>query len=445
MSSTKPEDKGLNVHVEKEERPDGTVLLTMTVPAQSLEEEIQGVYQHHGRHIAVPGFRKGKAPRALVERYLPREEAQQEAVEALVQRAYDEAIEQAGIEPLHDAELEKSEVQEDGSLLVQASVVPRPQVTLGQYKGVKVEEEQIAVTPEHVDAEIRKMREARAQWANAGDVPAQEGDLVSVDYFLEVDGNRLDKYSAHGYVAIVGQDRLFPELNEAVPEARPGEQRRVAKEFAATEGDPEIAGKKGEFVISVCEVQRRAVPDLDDEYARQVGVEDVGQLRETVEKILRERADAESRRLTTERLVRKVVDEAQADVPRKAVQEQSEARVMDSVRELESQGLTLEQYLQRQGLTESQFRLNIERQTQERLKRNLVLDAIGQQEGIQVSAEDVAEQAAALASAEGLSRSQARRALRSRPNIRRLANMAYLNKVERFLMENAEKSAPSDQ
>lgn len=445
MSVSPSEDRSIDVQVEKEERPDGVALLTITVPAQRLEEEVERIYRRRGRQITVPGFRKGKAPRALLERYLPREEAQQEAVEVMVQRAYDEALDQMGIEPMYEGELEQAEVQADGSLLVRASVIPRPQVTLGQYKGVEVEQEDIEVRPEHVEAEIQRLRERHAQWVVVPDEPAQEGDLVSVDYFLEVDGRRLEKYSAHGYVAILGQDRLFPELNEVLPGAKPGEQRRVSKEFPAADDDPEIAGKKGEFVILLREVQKRRLPDLDDAFAQQAGAKDLEDLRARVEAVLREAVTIQSRRLMSERVVSQVVNAAQVAVPRKAVELQVESRMLDLRRELESQGSSLEEYMQRQGLTESQFRLNIEREAEERLRRNLVLDAIGQQEGIEVSAEDVAQQAAAVASAQGLSRAEARRALRSRANVRRLANMAYLRKVERFLMENARGSAPSGQ
>jgi trigger factor len=445
MSTDTPDDKGASLQLEREERPDGTVLLTITLPPERLEEQIEQVYRHHRRHMSVPGFRKGKAPRALVERYLPREEAQQEAVEELVHKAYDEALEQARIDPLLDGELEKTEVQEGGSLLVQATVLPKPEVTLGEYKGLPVEKEEAAVAPEHVQAEIRKLREQRGHMVSVADEPAQEGDLVVLDYFLEVDGQRLERYSASDYPAVLGQDKLFPELNEAVKGAKVGDERRLAKEFPAGEDDPDIAGKKGEFVILVKDVKKRRLPEEDDDFARAVGAQSVESLRQTVEKVLRERLAADINRRMTEDVVRKAVSGSRVDLPRKAVEQRAESMMVDLRSQMEAQGMTFEQYLESRGLTESQWRLTIERRAQERLKRNLVLDAIGRQERIEVSAEDVAQQAAVEASVEGLSPAQARKALGSRATVRRLANLAYLNKVERFLMENAEETSPGGQ
>jgi len=434
----------LTLTVERDDKQDGSAVLAITVSAPDVERHIAEVYRRHARRAELPGFRRGKVPPALLERHMPREKAQEEAVSALVEEAYDQALKQAGIEPLQDAELEQAEVQKDGSLAIQLSVIPRPQIALGEYNGLARTVEMIPVGEEQVEAEIQRLRQERAQWAPTSE-PAAAGDLVIVDYSLEDDGKPVEGYSTEGYPCLVGNDKLFPELNEALIGAAAGEQKRIPKQAPA---DPAQAGsdvRQGELVVTVREVRRHVVPSLDESLAEQlIGVANVEELQKRVKDRLERVAEADFRARAAEELANKAVDNAKVELPARAVAGVLEGRLAQMRREVEERGSTLDAYLEQEGLTLSELRRNIEAQSRADLKRRLVLDAIGRQEGIEVTSSDVMEQAAAVAVAQGLTAAGARGLLRSRSQLRRLVNLSYLRKVEQFLLQHAAAPAAAE-
>ena len=433
----------LDVSVERRDNEDGSCSLAVTVAAADVQQHVEEVYRQQARRVELPGFRRGKVPRALVERHLPREKAQEEAVSMLVEEGYEQALKQAGIEPLQDAELEKAELQEDGSLAIQLKVVPRPQVSLGEYKGLALTVEKVQVGDDEVDAEIQRLREQHADWA-ATDEPAAAGDLVIVDYRLEIDGKPVEGQATERYPCLLGSDKLFPELNELLLGARAGDQRRTPKQLPPEAGQGESGPRQGELVVTVGEVRRHDLPALDDAFAQRVGGESLEALRAAIKQRLERMAESDFRARAAEQLASAALDNAKLELPARAVEEVLEGRLAQVRKELEERNTTLERYLEQEGLTLAEFRRNIEAQVRADLKRRMVLDAIGRQEGIEVTSSDVIEQAAAVAVAQGLTAAGARRLLRSRSQLRRLVNLTYLRKVEEFLLEHAAAPAAGE-
>lgn len=438
------EGNHLTLSVDRQDNEDGSCALAITVSPGDVEQHVQRVYERHARSLELPGFRRGKVPRALLERHLPREKAQEEAIGILVDEGYEQALKQTGVEPLQDGELEKAELQADGSLAIQLKVVPRPQVALGEYKGLVQSVEKLQVGDDQIEAELQRLREQHADWA-ATDEPAAPADLVIVDYRLEVDGKAVEGQATERYPCLLGSDKLFPELNEILRGTHVGDERRTPKQLPPDPGRDESAAREGELVVTVREVRRHVVPPLDDAFAQRVeGSESLAALKATIKERLERMAEADFRARTIEQLVSAAVDNAKVELPARAVEEIVEGRSAQVRKELEERGSTLERYLEQEGLTLEQLRRNIEAQVRADLKRRMVLDAIGRQEGIEVTSGDVVEQAAAVAMAQGLTAAGARRLLRSRSHLRRVVNLTYLRKVEQFLFEHAAAPTASE-
>jgi trigger factor len=424
--------------VSRETADDGRLTITVKAEPAEVGQAVDGVYRDLRRRANIPGFRKGKAPRALLEQQLAPDEAQRMALDDLAERAVIEGIKQAEIEPLTPPKLEKAEVEGDGSATFVAAMVPRPKVELGEYRGLSATRPTVEVTDEQVEAQLYQTRERYAGYEPVADRPAQVGDLALVDYDLMIEGQVVEEQSTHGYPCQIGSDTLFPELNDKLPGLKPGEQVRIAASFRADHRDPALAGKLGEYVATLRELKVRVVPELTDDMAKDAhGVESVEALRQVVRRILERLAAEEAEDRVRRDLVEQVMAGSRVTVPPALARQEAQARLDQLETELRREGRRLADYLRDRGMDAERWLRNEEIGARRDLERMLVLDEISRREGIEVTQQEISDELAGIAQRYGSSAERVRKSLRER-GVDRLSDRLQRHKVLQFLVEHAE-------
>jgi trigger factor len=418
---------------------DGRVALSIEVDAQAMDRAVARVYHQYGRRLSVPGFRKGKVPQAILERYLSPEDAAEEAIEDLAGEGFRQAVEEHRLSPVGRATLEKSDRRDDGSVVITAVVPVRPEVVLGPYKGLKAAKTVAEVTDEHVAAELDKLRGRHAEYRQVEDRGVEAGDLAIVDATLLIDGQPHEQGSATGYPLEVGSDTLFPELNESLIGAGVGEERRVPVTYPADFHRPDLAGKSGEFVVTVRQIKRRELPELTDDFVRRhTSVPSADELRQRIRNTLEAVAEAMAESNLRSSLVDQVVAGSQVEVPAPMVEREAGRHQAALERELDEQGATLDAYLSRRGLSEAAWRRSLEVEARGDVRRALVVDALGDAERLEPAEAEIDAEIALLAREEGRSPEQTRRRLERAGELDRIINRVYHRKVMEFLVQAAE-------
>jgi trigger factor len=437
---TSPAKSELDVQVEVKELEGGRVELAVEVPPEPVTAARERAIKDFGRQVNIPGFRKGKAPRAVVERHIDPAALKNEVVEALLSDAYDAALEKAGVKPLDRARIGEADLTQEGSLTFTATITLRPPIELGEYKGLQATRRITRVTPAHIDSELERLRTRRSQFEDLpADAEVAPGDLAVVDYEMFVDGEKQDDASTSGYPLEVGGDQLFPELNDALPGAHPGDTRELEVTYPDSHSDPALAGKTAQFKVLVKQVRRRQLPELDDEFAKQVSdLETMEALRERIQENLEAIGKAVADQDAREDLVRQVSDASSLDVPEVVVSREVDRRIDGATEELERRGLTLHQHLQNLGRSFEDWRADLEAEARQIARRALVLDEIGEREEIKVSEEDIHAEIHRRAESEGISEETLHEQLSDSAELNRLVTRIYQRKVVEFLAENAE-------
>ena len=424
--------------VNQEPAEDGRVTITVEAEPAEVSQAVDAVYRDMARRASIPGFRKGKVPRALLEQQVGLDEARRLALEDLAPPAVVDGIKEAGLEPFTVPQLQKAEVEDDGSAVFVASFVAKPKVELGEYQGLTAVRPHIEITDEQVEAQLDQTRERFARYEPAGDRPAQEGDLALVDYDLVVDGQVVEGQSTHGYPSQIGSDTLFPELNEKLPGVKVSEQVRIPATFPPDHRDPALAGKQGEYAVTLRELKVRVVPELTDEMAREAHkVESVEALRQVVQQLLQRMARDEAEDRVRESLLEQVMANSRVEVPRALVRREAQARLDRLETDLRRDGRRLQDYLREEGVDTERWLRNEEMGARWALERMLVLDEIARREGIEVSQDEISNEISGLARRFGSTAERVRKQLDER-SVDRLADRIQRHKVLQFLAEHAE-------
>lgn len=439
---TTPAKAALEVEVETKELEKGQVELAVRVPPEPVAAARARIVQAAARRANIPGFRKGKAPRALLERYLDQDYIQQQLIESLLEEGYEAAVARAELNTLGRPEVQDAEIGEDGSLTFRITVTRRPEITLGEYKGLKATRYLSPVTEAQVEAELERVRGRLAKY---GDLPEgatiEKGDLVIVDYEMYLAGEKWEQGGATGYPLEVGADELFPQLNEALPGARPGEHREFEVTYPESHADKGLAGKTVTFQVTVQQARRRQLPELDDEFAKQVS--DLSTLAELGDRV-RRNLEAVGRGFAEDdvenQLIRQMSEAGSLDVPEGMVQREVERRVSEISAALERRQDSIDDHLRRHGRTYEDWRADLEAEARQEVRKALLLDEIGLRERIKVSDEEVHEEMHHLAERESLSEEQIQARLQKSGESSRLVNRLYHRKIIKLLVDNAEIS-----
>ena len=368
------------------------VSLEVEVDADRLARQADRVFERHNQKAKIPGFRPGKAPRAMYERSYGAEHLWAEAAEELVDQTYREIVEVEDLEPLDDPRVELTQLEPGKPVRWSATVTVRPEVTLGDYAAHGASIEPTPPSAEEIDKTIAAMRESHAQLQPV-DRAAATGDIVMVDIDVTVDGKQLPPFARNAHVE-AGRATSIAGLGEAFVGLKSGDSKTAELEFAGDTASDELRGKKGTFSIRASQVSEKVLPALDDDFAKTVGVANVNELRREVKNELAHSAFHEARDAAADKMLEHAVDTATVEVPEVLVQDELDHMVADLRARVREQGITFEQFLLQARKTEDEIRAEWKPAAEKRAKSILVLDAIAKREGITVSSNELAAQVA---------------------------------------------------
>lgn len=379
------------VKVEKKDK--NIVELEIEVEAAKFEEAVQKSYEKNCKKFAVPGFRKGKAPRNIIERYYGKEVFYEDAINIVCADAYDKAIEENDIYPVDRPSISIKKMGEGENLVFTASVTVKPEVELGEYKGIEVDKVEVNITDEDVEKELKAVAEKNARIMSVEDRGIQKGDIADIDFEGFIDGEPFEGGKASGYTLEIGSGTFIDGFEDQLIGGRPGDDIEVNVTFPEDYGKKELAGKPALFKVIVNDVKVKELPVIDDEFAKDVSEFDtLEEYKESIRKKLTEAAEHKAKHELEDKVVAKVVENAQVDIPQVMIERQIDSIVRDYNMRLSYQGLDLEKYLMIMGTDYETFRSQLKDRAHDDIKRQLVLEKVSKVEDIQVSDEEFNEE-----------------------------------------------------
>lgn len=419
------------------ELPESRVRVEAEVPAEEVERRLREAARQLGRQMRIPGFRRGKVPPPIVISRLGREAVLDQALRSSLGAWYADAIERAGIAPVGEPELDVSELPGEGQpLSFTIEIGVRPRAKLGRYKGLEVGRREPVVAEEQIDAELQRLRE---QFATLETVerPAERGDHVVIDFVGRVDDQPFEGGSGSDQLLELGSDRAIPGFEEQLVGARAGERRTVEVSFPEDYHEERLAGREARFEVTVSEVKAKRLPALDDEFALQAGgFETLAELREEIAARLREADERAIEREFEQAVIEAAVAEAEVELPRKLIHARAHELIGETLAALERQGISRKAYLQVAGKDEEALAQEAEPEAERALRREAVLAAVVEAEGIRPADEELQQALAPAAERAGTSAEKVMRRLRDGERIERVReNLAYRQAAELLVRE----------
>lgn len=386
----------MSLQVEKLEK--NMAKLTIEVSAEDLDKAMEKAYQKQKSRISLPGFRKGKAPRKMIESMYGKGVFMEDAVNSLVPQEYTKALGECDLEIVSQPEINVTQMEPGKALIFTADVAVKPEVTLGDYKGVEVPKSEIAVTDEEVDAEVKKEQDKNARTVAVEDRAAANGDITTIDFEGFVDGVAFDGGKGTDYALTLGSGTFIPGFEDQLVGANAGDHVEVKVTFPEEYQAKELAGKEAVFQCDVKKIETKEVPELDDEFAKDVSEFDtLAEYKEDVKKKLTEKKEKEARTAKENAAVDKAIENAQMDIPELMTKTECRQMMDDFSRRMQQQGLSMEQYFQFTGATLDKMMEQVKPQAETRIKSRLVLEAVAAKEGIEATEEDYEEEIKTMA------------------------------------------------
>ena len=388
----------MSLQVEKLEK--NMAKLTIEVSAEELDKAMEKAYQKQKSRISLPGFRKGKAPRKMIESMYGKGVFMEDAVNSLVPQEYSKAIADCDLEIVSQPEINVTQMEPGKALIFTADVATKPEVTLGDYKGVEVPKTEIAVTDEEVDAEVKKEQDKNSRTVVVEDRAAANGDITTIDFEGFVDGVAFDGGKGSDYALTLGSGTFIPGFEDQLVGANTGDHVEVKVTFPEEYQAKELAGKEAVFQCDVKKIETKEVPELDDEFAKDVSEFDtLAEYKEDVKKNLTEKKEKEARTAKENVAVDKAIENAQMDIPDLMIQTQCRQMMDDFARRMQQQGLSMDQYFQFTGQSMDKMMEDMKPQALKRIQTRLVLEKIAETENTQPSEEEITEEIQKMADA----------------------------------------------
>ena len=374
----------MSLQVEKLEK--NMAKLTVEVPAEQFEAALKTSYNKNKNKFNIPGFRKGKAPQAMIEKMYGVGVFYEDAVDEAINASYPDAAKESGLEIVSRPEISIEQVEKGKSFIYVATVATKPEVTLGEYKGIEVEKAKPEVTDADVEAELKKVQEQNSRLVSVEDRAVADGDQTVIDFEGFVDGKAFEGGKAEDYTLVIGSHSFIDTFEDQLIGKNIGEDVEVNVTFPAEYHAAELAGKPATFKVKIKEIKMKELPELNDEFASEVSeFETLDAYKEDVKNKLAETKQAQATAENETNVVQKVVDNAQMDIPAPMVDEQVRNMIEDYARRLQSQGISFDQYLQFTGSTIEQLQEQMRPQAELRLRTRLVLEAVVAAEKIEPS------------------------------------------------------------
>ena len=386
---------------EKQEGNEG--VLTIEVPAEDFDKALDQAFKKVVKTVQIPGFRKGKVPRNIFEKRFGVESLYQDAVDIVLPDAYMKAVEETGIQPVEQPEVDIDEIEQGKNLIFTAKVTVKPEVKLGEYKGLEVEEQSVEVTDEDVNEDIETQRQQHAELVVKEEGKVEQGDTVVMDFEGFMDGEAFEGGKGENHSLEIGSGQFIPGFEEQLVGKESGEDTEVKLTFPEDYHAEELAGKEATFKVEIHEIKAKELPELDDEFAKDVDeeVETLDELKKKKKEQLEEQKKQDADNQKRETLIEQASDNAEVDIPEAMVDTELDQMYSEFEQRLQMQGMTMDMYFQFSGQDENALKEQMKDDAEKRVKTNLTLEAIINNENIEVTEEDVDAELEKMASMYG--------------------------------------------
>ncbi len=388
----------MSVQVEKQEK--NMAKLIIEVSAQELEKALQNAFLKNKNKISIPGFRKGKVPRQMVEKMYGPEIFYEDAANELIPDAYEKAVEECGEDIVSSPSIEVTQIKKGEPFIFTAEVALKPEVKLGKYKGVAVDKADLNVTDEEVDAEINKERENNARNIEVTDRPVKDGDMTVLDFEGFVDGVAFEGGKGENYPLTIGSGAFIPGFEAQLVGAEINKETEVNVTFPEDYQAEDLRGKAAVFKCTIKEIKEKELPELDDEFAGEVSEFDtLEEYKADVKAKLTEKKEKDAKEAKEAAVIEAIVNDSDMEIPDAMVETQQRQMMDEFAQRIQMQGLSMEQYLQFTGASYERMIEQVKPQAEKRIKSRLVLEAIAKAENIEASEEDYEQELKAMAEA----------------------------------------------
>ncbi|EAC4663638.1 trigger factor [Listeria monocytogenes] len=398
----------------KWEKQEGNVgKLTFEIEQEKVKEGLDRAFVKVRKTLNVPGFRKGKVPRQIFNQRFGEEALYQDALDILLPEVYSAAIDEAGIDPVDTPQVNIESMEKGETWVLTAEVTVKPEVKLGDYKGLEVEKRETELTTEELEAELKQLQERQAELVVKEDAPAENGDTVILDFEGFKDGVAFEGGQAENHSLELGSGQFIPGFEEKLVGLKAGDEADIELTFPEEYHAEDLAGQPVVFKVKLHEIKTKEVPALDDELAKDIDeeVETLNELKEKISKRLQEAKEESVAQAKQEEVIAKAVENAEVDIPHAMVHHEADHLMNHFAQDLQAQGLTPELYYQFTGQTEEAMHAQMEKDAEKRVKMNLVLEAIAEAENIEPTEEAIDEEISTLAEKYGMEKDAVRAAL----------------------------------
>lgn len=421
---------------EKQEGNQG--VLTVEVAKEEFDKALDQAFKKVVKQVTVPGFRKGKVPRRIFEARFGVEALYQDALDIILPQAYQKAVEETGIEPVDQPEVDIEQLEKGKNLIFKAVVTVKPEVKLGEYKGLEIPAKDFSVTDEQLQEELERIRERQAELIVVEDGKLENGDLAVIDFEGFIDGEPFEGGKAENYNLELGSNTFIPGFEEQLVGMAKGEEKEIKVTFPEEYHVEELKGKEAVFKVKVNEIKRKKLPELDDEFAKDVSeFETLEEFKADLRKKLEEQARLEEENYKRDRVAEKAAEKAEIDIPQVMIDHEVEHMVQDFEQRLRFQGLDLDNYFKFTGSSMEQLKEQFKEDAEKRVRISLTIEAISKAENIEVTEEDIDKELDKMAELYSQDKEQLKKMFQSQGSLDRIKTDLQFRKTLDFLVEHS--------
>ncbi|MDT8902337.1 trigger factor [Anaeroselena agilis] len=421
------------------------MLLEIEVPQPEVAKAVDKAYHKLAAKVNIPGFRKGKVPRKIMEMRLGKQALLDEAFELLASPAYMQALEEQDVEPVTRPEIEVVTFEEDKPLVFKVRFVVKPVIELGEYKGLKVAKPAATVSEEEVDKQIESLRNRHAKMVVAEGAALDKGDFAIIDFEGFIDGVPFKGGEGKGYPLEIGSGSFIPGFEDQLMGAKAGDEREVKVQFPEEYMAPELAGKAAEFKVKVIDVKRREVPEVDAEFVKEVSdFDSVEELKADIENNLKKTAENKADREFRTNAIKAAVDNCTVDLPEEVVQNEIDSMLREMDVNLQNRGMSLAKYMEATKTDFAMLRANYRESAVESVKTDLMLEAIAKAENIEANSEDLEKEIAGMAASYRAPVEEVRRIILSEGRLEALTRTVIRKKAAQVIIDAAEATEAAE-
>lgn len=417
------------------------VTLTIEVEAAEVNKAVDQACKRLANRVSIPGFRKGKAPRMIVERHVGKDAVLQEAFDIVAPKALSKAFDEQKIDPVTRPSVDIETLEEGKDLVFKATVTPRPEVKLGDYKGLNVPKNEVNITDEDVEKQLKTFQDRQGKLVDAPEgAEVKDGDFTTLDFKGFVDGEAFDGGEGKDYPLQIGSNSFIPGFEDQLVGAKIGEERDVNVTFPEEYHAKELAGKDATFKCTIRSIKTKELPAIDDELAKKVSkFETLDELKADIRKNLEENAERTAENDQKSAAIEMATNNITVDIPAVMIDNRVTAMIQEMAMRLEQQGMKLEQYLQYAGTDIAKLREQYRETAEKNVKTDLMLEEVAKAEDIKVEAKDLDEEVAAMAAAYGATPQQVQKIIKEQGRIGDLAASVLRKKTAQFIIDNIAK------